>query len=399
MKLAMEEGDDDSSSDEATAEVAAADATDTVADSFMTPQKRTRTPKPTHPNKKSRVASMPDKIKPRRKPPSTSIVHQPADRKLHCLFEGKTCIPLWPQYDMLTKSMYVKVASREEWLVQFAYLRRKIFRKGLDRKDVATMQSAKESNADFCKKILLEFRKVVKEAHASHTKSYECSFPSELTLKFNGCDIYVRSRSRHMHIRADDDLLIWIRKGFQQALDAHLKAESGVLAADSQLIACGEDKVFKTLLASGQKLGVRDKIHWLHGKRTWVLSVRKNTEPVDVYLKENNLVLKVDMSAVGEDFDKQRQQALHDACVAWNELDKSQRYRIKLPSHTEEVEEDEVEHGRSGSGTGFSATSPGTTRQGSSAPISGSVPRGDERHVLRRDRQARCRPESVFGRN
>ena len=79
MKLAMEEGDDDSSSDEATVEVAAADATDTVADrllgvgheeggvsqqlppdSLMTQQKRTRTsdqgsggPKPTHPNKKT----------------------------------------------------------------------------------------------------------------------------------------------------------------------------------------------------------------------------------------------------------------------------------------------------------------------------------------------------------
>ena len=236
---------------------------------------------------------------------------------------------------MLTESMYVKVASREEWLVQFAYLRRKIFRKGLDRKDVATMQSAKESNADFCKKILLEFRKVVKEAHASHKKSYESPFPPEITLKFNECDIFVRTTSRHMHIRADDAFLIWIRKGFQQALDAHFTAESGVLAADSQLIACGEDKVFKTMLASGQKLGVRDKIHWLDAKRTWILSVRKNTEPVDVYLHENNLVLQVKMSAVGEDFDKQRQQALHDACVAWNELDKSQKYRIKVPETTE----------------------------------------------------------------
>ena len=157
MKLAMQGGDDESSSDEATVEVAAADATDTVADrllgvgheeavvsqqlppdSLMTPQKRTRTsdqgsggPKPTHPNKKSRVGAMPDKIKPRRKPPATSKLDKPDDRKLHCLFEGKTCIPLWPQYDMLTKSMYVKVASREEWLVQFAYLRRKIFRKRL----------------------------------------------------------------------------------------------------------------------------------------------------------------------------------------------------------------------------------------------------------------------------
>jgi len=138
-----------------------------------------------------------------------------------------------------------------------------------------------------------------------------------------------------MHIRADDDLLIWMRKGLQQALDAHLNAESGVSSADSQLICCGEDKVFKSLLASSEKLGVRDKIRWHSTKRTWVLSVRQNTEAVDVYIKENNLVLKVNMAAVGEDFDKQRQQALHDACVAWNELDNSARYRIKLPETTE----------------------------------------------------------------
>ena len=40
-------------------------------------------------------------------------------------------------------------------------------------------------------------------------------------------------------------------------------------------------------------------------------------------------------SAEGEDFVKQREQALYDACVAWNELDKSARYRIKLPEATE----------------------------------------------------------------
>ena len=77
MNLAMAGSDDDSSSNEATEEVAAADATDTVADRplvagreeavvsqqlpadiEMTPEKRTSTsdqgsggPKPTHPNK------------------------------------------------------------------------------------------------------------------------------------------------------------------------------------------------------------------------------------------------------------------------------------------------------------------------------------------------------------
>ena len=351
MKLAMQGGDDESSSDEATVEVAAADATDTVADrlrvvghgeaagsqqlppdSLMTPQKRTRTTEPKHPNKKCKVAAEPDKIKPRRKPPATSKLDKPDDRMLHCLFEGKTCIPLWPQYDMNSKAMYVKVASREEWLIQFAHLRRKMHRKGLDRKDVATMQSAKESNATFCKKILLEFRKVVKEAQDAHKKSYDSPFPPEIALTFNECDIFVRTSTRQMHIRADDTFLTWIRKGFEQALDAHFKSEFDAVAAHSQLIACGEDNVFNY---TGQKLGVRDKIFWVGSKRTWVLSVRKNTEPVDQYLKENNMVLKVNSSAAGEDFAKQRQQALYDACVAWNELDKSSRYRIKLPEATE----------------------------------------------------------------
>ena len=67
----------------------------------------------------------------------------------------------------------------------------------------------------------------------------------------------------------------------------------------------------------------------------WALSVKKEKEPIEEYLQSNNLCLKVKGSAVGDDFIKQRHQALLDACVAWNELDNSARYRIKLPEVTE----------------------------------------------------------------
>jgi len=102
--------------------------------------------------------------------------------------------------------------------------------------------------------------------------------------------------------------------------------------ASSQLIACGEENVFNY---TGQGVGVRDKIFWIPSKRMWALSVKKEKEPIEKYLKDNNLCLKVKASAEGEEYVKLRHQALLDACVAWNELDNSARYRIKLPEATE----------------------------------------------------------------
>ena len=360
MNAAVEGSDDDSSSNDAPEEVAAADATDAVADRPLvaereeaavsqqlpadieiTPKKRTRKlaqescgPKPTPPSKQRRVGAMQDESKKLKKTPAKGKLDMPKDRLLHCVFEGKTCIPLWPQYDMYSedKTTYVKVGSREAWLIQFANLRRKAYREGLSATDVATMQSAKESNSTFCKKIILEFRKVVMDAKATHKKTFSSAFPSELALKFNGCEIFARSSTRQMHIRADDALLTWLRAGFQQALVTHFKAEFEAMTASSQLIACGEGNVFNY---TGQGVGVRDKIFWIPSKRMWALSVKKEKEPIEKYLKDNNLCLKVKASAEGEEYVKLRHQALLDACVAWNELDNSARYRIKLPEATE----------------------------------------------------------------
>ena len=92
-----------------------------------------------------------------------------------------------------------------------------------------------------------------------------------------------------MHIRADAAFVTWIRKGFQQALEAHFKSEFEAMTSSSQLVACGEENVFNY---TGQGVGVRDKIFWIPSKRTWALSVKKETEPIDKYLKDNNLVLR-----------------------------------------------------------------------------------------------------------
>ena len=121
----------------------------------------------------------------------------------------------------------------------------KTWRKGLEPTALATMQSAKESNSAFCKKILLEFRSVVREAKDKHKKRYQSVFPSELALTFHGCEIFASSGTRQLLIRADNALMKWIRVGFQQALELHFQAEYNAVTASSQpFIACGEEIFF-----------------------------------------------------------------------------------------------------------------------------------------------------------
>ena len=61
----------------------------------------------------------------------------------------------------------------------------------------------------------------------------------------------------------------------------------------------------------------------------------KQVDSIANYCKDRPLSLSVNETATGDEFTKARGQALVDACIVWNALDKSARYRIKLPATTE----------------------------------------------------------------
>ena len=64
----------------------------------------------------------------------------------------------------------------------------------------------------------------------------------------------------------------------------------------------------------------------------WSLNVEEAKHEVEQYCNDNNLILRVPLSAVEyEEFATLQHNALLDACTAWNELDGSRRHRIKLP--------------------------------------------------------------------
>ena len=75
--------------------------------------------------KKRRLEALsPDVVK-QKKSTILAKPHEGADQMLQCIFEGHTCVPVWPQYDLPgNKDPYVKVAPKEAWFVAFAGLRR-----------------------------------------------------------------------------------------------------------------------------------------------------------------------------------------------------------------------------------------------------------------------------------
>ena len=196
-----------------------------------------------------------DRISKVRKQRSQSIFLQldaPTDRVLHCFIEKKTCIPMWPQYDGIDdkKTAFVKVGSQEQWVIAYVNLRRKAWRKKSKPTEDQVIRCPKVSISAFCKKILLEFRTVVVAAKNVHKKKYGGTFPDDLTLKFNGVDVFARSDTRQLHFRADAAFMKWIRVGFEATLETHLEDEFKSSVPENK-VGCGADKVFNY---SGQAL-------------------------------------------------------------------------------------------------------------------------------------------------
>ena len=89
-----------------------------------------------------------------------------------CVYHFGTCIPLWPQYQkVVAGSNFLKVSPYEQWLIDYVGGQRKQMKRDLKAKEVETsIKWARSSNAMLCKKVLLEFKKVIAEAKANYVK-------------------------------------------------------------------------------------------------------------------------------------------------------------------------------------------------------------------------------------
>ena len=178
--------------------------------------------------------------------------------------------------------------------------------------------------------MLLEFKKVVAEAKDKYKKQHKKEFPPELALNVGGCLMSVSTCTRQFMVRVDKDVNKWIFKGFQPFVLKHFEEELKAIKAIFQpLIERGAEKVFRY---SGSALGVRDKIFWSPERMAWTPKLQKPKEELTAYCRKSGLRLQVSHGLVGDECRRAREQALLDACVAWNCLDGSGKHRIRLPA-------------------------------------------------------------------
>ena len=185
-----------------------------------------------------------------------------------------------------------------------------------------------------CRVVLLEFRKVLKEAKHRHWKKSDLPFPPELKVSFNGETVYVSTGSfkgssvRQVLVRSDEDALTWLNSGFDQVVQQQLGPSMCTAGAAGQFVRCGYDKV---AAYTGIVRGVRDKVVWRPDKKMWHIEFTGDSS-LEECCGAHQLNLRVNRNLQGAEFRKECDERLIDACKAWNVLDNSKARRIKLPA-------------------------------------------------------------------
>ena len=227
------------------------------------------------------------------------------------------------------------VAPYEAWLTSYCSLLRKKGLRQCERAEKKSAQLSRQLCKTYCRKLILEFRKVLVEHRKQHKKKIGESLPREETVLFNGFPLQTVTRTRQLMLRADPDTLKWILGSFAETFLKIVKTDSTAMSQTH--IACGLDKVDHY---SGLGLGVRDKITWSHQHMRWSLQDIPNID-VDDYCKRESLMVHVDSLECfsGDEYKKARRQALLHACIAWNALDKDPSKRcIKLPQTAAKIQ-------------------------------------------------------------
>ena len=228
------------------------------------------------------------------------------------------------------KTPFFRVSAWEQWLIQYCALARKKMSRGFAALQKRSINSGRHTKGNLCKALLVDFRKTVEKAKHAHKKKTWSRFPAEFEVDFNGKRIHVHSSTLHIMVRADEKAVAWIRHEFDRVVQQHLTVEMSNAVTAGEYARCGEDKIDSY---TGLAIGVRDKIVWKPELLRWVLKSKGN-EDINIlqHCREHNLNICVDESLNRDEFKQERNRCLYNACIAWNQLDKSKAHRIKLPA-------------------------------------------------------------------
>ena len=126
-------------------------------------------------------------------------------------------------------------------------------------------------------------------------------------------------------VLTDKECHDWICGTLVQEIEKRLTCEASSQEQDS-------DQTSRKLTPANVITGIRHKVTWKRRHRTWKLDLRKPSEDLVTYLEKHQLSLTVQSGLSEKAFNEARRATFVTACLVWNELDNSGRFKIKLPS-------------------------------------------------------------------
>ena len=145
-------------------------------------------------------------------------------------------------------------------------------------------------------------------------------FPEFIEIAFQPALLTVSSNMKSLMVQADADCYRWMGCALVEEIEKIMTCEASSQKPDSD---------HHSPFSRGEK-GISGKIRWSRRERTWRLKYVGAQETLGDYLRRKSLSLHVPPGLSYLEYQKKRRETFLTAVTAWNELDNSPRFRIRL---------------------------------------------------------------------
>ena len=147
-------------------------------------------------------------------------------------------------------------------------------------------------------------------------------FPEFIKIAFQPALLTVSSNMKSLMVQADADCYRWMGSALVKEIEKKMTCGVSRQDPDANQLWC-------------RQAAISGKIHWSRRERTWRLETWNAQETVADYLRRESISLHVPPGLSRAAYKKARHKTFLAAIRSWNELDRSDRFRIRFPAKVE----------------------------------------------------------------
>ena len=253
---------------------------------------------------------------------------------------------------------FIRLSARETWIKKILTNSKRDLFVGGETKESPEKKLRREQRSemlasDVCNDLLSKLQQAVGAARKETPYGKKGAFPKVLTIEIAGCSVKANTQARLFHVVVNQKALVWIQTGLRKSVTELMESRAKAISHTEST-----DEIPKGFYHLNFRQSVRGKVHWVPHKLAWAITFQGVPGEDKRFCRMHGLRLDVDKTLGGHEFQLAREKAFEVACRLWNEVDQSNRRKMKgigrkLPfmaiSHTQHWWLDEEDSRCSGS--------------------------------------------------